>query len=451
MTELPRADPSAVAAFQAAISGAATDAAVFANRFCPLRDYEEISVPFFDIDGEFVAYASPEATYAVTKAFMQAAQESMLIGIYDFSAGYMKELLLQAMQRGVTVTLMLDLVGDDEAEIFQELKRFGCEAVPAPSCASARAQYFPSAHEKVIVIDDTWTLVQSGNYSRNSIPQNEGDGGDPDDFSHGNRDTGLAIRSAALAAFLRDRLRADIQLELDGAEGIAVLSELALAESVTLLQAAPREPPPRLFPSKRFSPASPIRVTPVLSPDNYMAVVPDVLAAAERSIVVEEQYIRGGQPAVRRLLTAIREARDRAPDLDMRVVLAMPFPGRDFEEDAQEIRDLGVDFGLDLGRHVRLLNPRHFVHCHNKLIVVDDEIVLVGSQNWSDFAVTKNREVSLLMHYPELARYYAAIVELDWETGLSEFPPQAATVFFATEALPAGGLVPLSVGDYADV
>src|SRR5215207_8894040 len=144
MVNLPSADPAAVAAFQAAISGAATDAAALANRFCPLRDYEEILVPSFDIDGEFVAYASPESTYAVTKAFMQAARESILIGIYDFSAGYMKELLLQAMQRGVKVTLMLDLVGDNEAEIFEELRRFGCEAVPAPSCASERAQYFPS-------------------------------------------------------------------------------------------------------------------------------------------------------------------------------------------------------------------------------------------------------------------------------------------------------------------
>jgi phosphatidylserine/phosphatidylglycerophosphate/cardiolipin synthase-like enzyme len=124
--------------------------------------------------------------------------------------------------------------------------------------------------------------------------------------------------------------------------------------------------------------------------------------------------------------------------------------GHPFDDDgAQEIRALGERFGLELGRHVRLINPAHFVHCHNKLIVVDEESVLVGSQNWSDFAVTRNREVSLLLRFPELARYYAAICDVDWTTGVATLPERRETVLFAPEALPAGNLVPLSVGDYA--
>jgi hypothetical protein len=73
-----------------------------------------------------------------------------------------------------------------------------------------------------------------------------------------------------------------IQLELDGADGIVALAALALAEPIVFLQAELEAPSPTLFPSKRFLPAVPIRVTPVLSSDNYMAVVPDFLAAAER-------------------------------------------------------------------------------------------------------------------------------------------------------------------------
>jgi len=450
----PRADEATVAAFMAAVRGPEAEpglaAAFGVNRSCALEDYDEIAVPSFDVDGEFVAYASPEATYALTKAFLQAATASIVIGIYDFTAGYMKELLLQAMRRGVKVTLMLDLDGrEGETPLFEELKTFGCKAVPAPSCASEHAHFFSSSHEKAIVIDDTWTLVQSGNYSDNSIPFNEHDGGDLAAFVPGNRDMGLAVRSPELAAFARDLLRSDIQLELDGAGGVA-LGAMALAEPLVLLQAAPEAPPPRLFPSKRFTPGTPVRVTPVLSPDNYMDVVPDFLAAAERSIVIEQQYIRGNQPTIQRLLRAVREAMDRTPTLQVRIVLGQPFPGSDFARNTQEIRDLGPNFGLFLGTHVKLITHEFFVHCHNKLIIVDEETVLVGSQNWSTSAVAKNREMSLLVRYPELARHYQSIFDLDWETGLDDFP-EPDDNFFAAAALPAGGLVRLNLGDYIEV
>jgi phosphatidylserine/phosphatidylglycerophosphate/cardiolipin synthase-like enzyme len=454
MADLPQADAATVAAFMAAVRGSAADpglAAAAGGFFCDLEDYDPISAPSFDDSGEFVAYASPEATYAVTKAFLQAATASIVIGIYDFDVDYIKDLLLQAMQRGVAVTLKLDLNGrTGERPIFDELRTFGCEAVPAPSCSSDHARYFPVSHEKVVVIDDAWTLVQSGNFTDNSIPFNERDGGDPAAFDHGSRDMGLAVRSPELAAFTRDVLRSDIELEVSGADGVVALGALAFAEPLVLLQEAPEAPPPTLFPSQRFVPAAPVRVTPVLSPDNYMAVVPDLLAAAERSIVIEQQYIRGNQEEIQRLLGAVREAMDRNPDLRVRIVLGQPFPNDDYEQNVQRIRDLGPNFGLFLGEHVKLINHKHFVHCHNKLIILDEETVLVGSQNWSTAAVTKNREMSLLVRYPELARYYQTIFDLDWDTGLDDFP-DPDTTFFAPAAFAAGGLVRLNIGDFIEV
>jgi phosphatidylserine/phosphatidylglycerophosphate/cardiolipin synthase-like enzyme len=98
-----------------------------------------------------------------------------------------------------------------------------------------------------------------------------------------------------------------------------------------------------------------------------------------------------------------------------------------------------------------LLSKKHFVHCHNKLIVVDGKRVLVGSQNWSDSAVLKNREASLLIEFPTLAKYFAEIFEADWETGQKTLGQAAATPFFATASLAAGGLVRLSPGDYDEV
>jgi hypothetical protein len=112
--------------------------------------------------------------------------------------------------------LLLDLDNrPGENEIFEELVKYGCEGVAAPSCASKYVHYFASALEKVIVIGGTWTLVQSGNYSDNSIPANEGDGvPGAGHFFPGNRDTGVAVHSRELAAFFTGILRADIKREL---------------------------------------------------------------------------------------------------------------------------------------------------------------------------------------------------------------------------------------------
>jgi hypothetical protein len=117
-------------------------------RGCALEEYKKIKkVPTFDVTGDLIAYASPDSTYAVTRRLLDSAKKEIVIGIYDFTADYMKALLLSAMQRGVKVSLMLDIDSKKEEEVFKDLAKFGCKTVPAPSCASKNVSYFPSSHE----------------------------------------------------------------------------------------------------------------------------------------------------------------------------------------------------------------------------------------------------------------------------------------------------------------
>jgi phosphatidylserine/phosphatidylglycerophosphate/cardiolipin synthase-like enzyme len=361
----------------------------------------------------------------------------------------MKELLFKAMRRGVAVSLMLDL--DDrtgETELFNELGHHGAEVVPAPSCASKHAKYFSSSHEKVIVIDDSWTLVQSGNWSDASIPLNEVDGGNRSDFEYGNRDMGLAIKSKPLAKFFTKVLRSDMKLELDATpEALERVEETIGLEA---FGARPTEPPPELFPSKRFNPPGTVRVTPILSPDNYMDVIPGVLAAAKKSIYIEQQYIRSAQPLIKKLLDAIGRARDAHPDLDVRIVVAPPYTSDDHAKMQQMVNDLRGR-GLKMGDNIRLLSGKHFVHCHNKLIVVDQQQVLLSSQNWSDSAVGKNREAGLLVEYPAVAKHFAKIFEVDWDTGQKRLVAPGRPEIFGPESLATGRTVRLNWGDYAEV
>jgi phosphatidylserine/phosphatidylglycerophosphate/cardiolipin synthase-like enzyme len=236
-----------------------------------------------------------------------------------------------------------------------------------------------------------------------------------------------------------------MKLELDATGPEAVHGPMAELPAIEAFGAKPTAPAPKLFRSEEFDPSSGVRVTPVMSPDNYMEVIPAWIKSATHSIEIEQQYIRSGQPLIQQLLESIRAARQQNPELKVRIVLARPGT----EKEVNEIKAL-TQFGLKVGTHIRLLSPKHFVHCHNKLIIVDQTSVLVSSQNWSDSAVSKNREAGLLIEYPDIAKYFANIFKVDWDTGVKTVVLAAPEVF-APESLASGKVVPLNWGDYAEV
>jgi phosphatidylserine/phosphatidylglycerophosphate/cardiolipin synthase-like enzyme len=416
-------------------------------RNCRLEDYTKVKVPAVDVDQEIIAYCSPDSTFAVTKRLFDDAKKSILIGIYDFSADYMKELLLDALKRGVKVTLMLDIDSKDEQALFDELNDAGVDGVPAPSCASHKIHFFSSSHEKVIVIDGEWCIVQSGNYSENSIPMNVKDGGDPAHFRTGNRDTGLAIRSKKLSKFFSGILESDMALEINSPEALAAVAQ---TPNAFLIEKAPAKLPTKLFPSKTFKLTKPLNIQPILSPDNYMTVMPGKLRAAKKSILIEQQYIRGKQPDISELLTAIKEARDEAGDFDIRIILGKIFSKKDLPKENENLDLLEQDFGLVLGKNIRYIDTSRFVHCHNKMVLVDGQSVLVSSQNWSDSAVSKNREAGVWLAHSGICDYFTKIFESDWATA-RKAPDAPATDVVEPESLRAGGFVRVAPADYQEV
>lgn len=417
-----------------------------APRNCRLEPYDPVSVPAFADAEEIIAYASPDSTYAVTRRLMDAARRTILIGIYDFSAPHMRELVLAALARGVRVRLMLDVDNRGERDLMDELRTLGVEAVTAPSCSNRNIRVFRSSHEKVIVIDGIWSLVQSGNYSDNSVPLNIIDGGDPENFRHGNRDTGLAVRSKSLARFFTKIIESDMDLELSAPEG----AERLPSEEVIMIERAPRKLPAKLFASKRFRLRNALSIQPVLSPDNYMEVVPDLLRNATRSILIQQQYIRASQEKVSDLLEAVREAREARPGLDIRILLGKVFNASDILKEEANLDLLRDRYGLRLGRNIRFIDTDRFVHCHNKMVLVDGRGVLVSSQNWSKAAVSENREAGLYLENRSICRYFTEIFESDWSTGKRRLP-EAAPEMLEPQDLRTGGFVRVSPADYQEV
>lgn len=425
------------------ISGAPVRPAGFqemVSRNCHLKPYTRIQVPEFKISGRMIAYASPDSTYAVTREIFDHARESILIGIYDLSAEHLVTQITDALGRGVSVSLMLDIDSEKERLTFDKLKRYGVRCVPAPSCASHKASYFSSCHEKVIVVDGKWTLIQSGNYSNNSIPMNQANGRATPGFKPGNRDMGIAIESGALARFFTSILQKDMELELAGPVEEAFQSP-GFPQGEVLVEAPTRIPDP-LFPSQIFNNSSNVVVQPVLSPDNYLEEVTRLLASAEHSIKIEQQYIRVNQPLIRQLLAAITNG------IEVQIIVAPPIG--DPRKTLNEISVLRNQYRFD----VRMLSPQHFVHCHNKLIIVDDDKVLVSSQNWSDSAVSKNREAGVIIYDKLITQYYTRIFDADWTMSdheSEEAAPRPVSVALESLGLSPGKYILLDSSDIDEV
>ena len=206
----------------------------------------------------------------------------------------------------------------------------------------------------------------------------------------------------------------------------------------------------RSYPSRIFKLAAPLEVRPVLSPDNYMDVVPGVLRAARRSILIEQQYIRASQDKISDLVEAIRDAKRGNPRLDVRIVLGKVFNASELPREREMLQHLEQACGLKLGRNVRYVNTQRLVNCHNKMVLVDGSGVLVSSQNWSKAAVWENREAGLYLRHPGVCGYFTGIFETDWKDAFRQLPA-AAPESLAPQDLGGGGYLRVDPGDYAEV
>lgn len=54
------------------------------------------------------------------------------------------------------------------------------------------------------------------------------------------------------------------------------------------------------------------------------------------------------------------------------------------------------------------------MNVHNKGIIVDSEVVAVGSQNWSGDGVLCNRDATVVIYNKDAAEYWEEIVIHDW-------------------------------------
>lgn len=413
-----------------------------------------IDVPF-EVDAPMLCHVSPDAGWPVLRPFLQATQHTLAVAMYDFNAGYIADVLTTTINEGESKVVMTwdDQMSDDETEILGRLRRdlesrFDCWEVH-----NGGGRRFDSAyHIKVAVRDTASMWLSSGNWSKRSQPDI-----DPIEdpakrkgmFSNRNRDWHIVIDDAPLARLFETYVLYDRDgSEREAREELPSLTEweqrqrlpdlfvsMDAFEDVMPLRETPEPIPPARLPSSGRR----VKIQPVLTPDNYRPHLMALLRGAKHTVDIQIPYItyteRADDAGFIELLALLRDlSQDQTKTL--RIILSTG--------NADNVRKL-VEYGVDQSVF------RIQSNVHNKGIVVDDEIVLISSMNWSADGVLRNRDAGLIIYDAEIAAYYQQAFTYDWECRTADYiPPDPVVMLAEDKAEPPPGMVRVSWRDYYD-
>ena len=351
------------------------------------------------------AAVSPDSSFRLVRSALERAESELLLYIYNVTAEHMLDLLRDCVSRGVSVRVMYDTHdtrGDEKAKL-ESLA--GVELKTAPSTGGRNV--FTVCHQKFAVIDESTLLIGSANWANSAIPLVTEAGR----FKKGNREWLLVLESTELAGRFMDLFEADWNIPDTPTLGAPREPERAPAEPV-VVPVFLAEPPARVFDLQEFPAGPAVKVTPILSPQNYFEAVRALIESATESIFIEQQYILERGPRTTELLQALAA---RAAEVDIRIIVSSTFR----KVGAKDSWELSVESltGHSLDSRLKAMNLRYYTHCHNKGVVVDRRAVVVSSTNWSENSIAQAREAGVLVESPAVAGYFADVFEWDWEIG----------------------------------
>ncbi|MFN8441233.1 MAG: phospholipase D-like domain-containing protein [Caldilineaceae bacterium] len=349
------------------------------------------------------AAVSPDCSYRLVKAAVEAAQREICLYIYNVSAEHMLDLLRQAKTRGVHIRLMYD-VTDTRGDEQKKLEELGVELREAPSTGGRRV--FTVCHQKFAVIDEHILLLGSANWAGTSIPLIT----KPGQYKKGNREWLVRIDHEPLAHWFKHLFEADWNIP-DLAMPAAIPRVEPLPPVELLVTALAAQKPTQIFDIKQMDSATPAQVTPILSPNNYFSLAKKLILAARHSIEIEQQYIinAAANSKLEALLAALAK---RKNEVQIRILVSPAYRkvgGMDNWElsmaalEAHQLKDC-----------LRALNLDYFTHLHNKGLIFDRKQVIVSSTNWSENSISRAREAGVLIQSAEIGEYFASVFDYDW-------------------------------------
>jgi phosphatidylserine/phosphatidylglycerophosphate/cardiolipin synthase-like enzyme len=362
-------------------------------------------------------FVSPDCSFSVVQEEIESASSSLYLNLYEFDNPYLMDSVINALQRGVDVQLLLESrpVGGITAE-----ERYIAETI-AKNGGDVRYSRDPYLnHAKYAVLDNQVLVVMTENWKTTGVPTNT---------SFGNRGWGIVLRNEDVAnyftaVFIEDFYRGEeFALEGKGLETNAIN---------------------RAIPQGSYAPAFEPRtvtgnftVIPVLAPDTALsnATILGTIQNAEESIFVQ-QFSAGrfwGEEPNTFIAALIGAARRGC---EVKVLL----DSRDYNVDAWNDNDEAVAWieqvaqeeNLNLEAKLVDLDGLGLAKVHSKGLIVDGKKVIITSLNWNANS-GHNREAGVIVENEEIASFYEDVFFHDWNVSVNGEPEGIATGKAAAE------------------
>jgi len=353
------------------------------------RSLEATDRPVVTAEGGRVeAFVLPDESGRAVE-FLDNASDRVLLAGYTFASERAVEALSRAIERGVTVEVLVDgspvggMTGQ-QAATLDSLARAGAKI----QVAAGERTWYRYHHAKYAVVDDR-ALVTTENWKP------AGTGG------ASSRGWAAITGQQPIITGLVETFRADAKGN-DTRPWREHDPTLTASESST-----------GTYPQTFESATLPVERTHLLvAPDNAEAAILDRIERAEESIDVLQVTLGSHRFP---FLQAVLDAAARG--VEVRILLSGAWYVE--KENRQLVTWLEEQAAAaNLSLSARVVEPGDaFEKIHAKGVVIDDEEVILGSINWNNNSVRNNREVAVVLEGEAVAAYFREVFEADWSGG----------------------------------
>ena len=357
---------------------------------------------FAQSEALIVPIIGPQNGLLELKQFIDDSQTSLKIQLYQLQDAYLVQALLDALQRGVSVELMLDS-GCINCNIWSETdlqykNDFAYTLIQAGATVyefnTGSDEPYLYLHSKVAVRDSSSVWMSSGNWKSSSVPA---------PGVRGNVEWSIIIDNLELAHMVDQQFNLDIHW--------SEMMSLSDYDQYNFYA-------PNTIGGGGVQAAIQTSVSGELltCPENCVTKITDFIRSANSEVLLSQQTLdvdwAYGWGDENPIITALH-------DMAMNGVgVHLIINGAYLDDDDQEVVDLFNEVwngsqGLDASAIV-MSEDDDVSKLHNKGIIVDGESVLVSSINMGSSAMNRNREMGVIIHSAAITQYYLDAWHVDW-------------------------------------